>query len=61
VLSGSGAERMREIGVRSALGASRENIYGLVIGQGMTLAGIGAILGVGGAVPAARWSRCSSA
>jgi FtsX-like permease family protein len=54
VLSGSGAERMREIGVRSALGASWENIYGLVIGQGMTLAGIGAILGVGGAVFASR-------
>jgi putative ABC transport system permease protein len=50
VLSGSVAERIREIGVRSALGASPGDIYGLVIRQGMMLAAIGVILGVGGAI-----------
>ena len=37
VLAGSVAERTREIGVRSALGASRADIVGLVVRQGMTL------------------------
>jgi putative ABC transport system permease protein len=54
VLSGSVAERLREIGVRSALGASPADIYGLIIRQGMTLAAIGVILGVGGAIFASR-------
>jgi putative ABC transport system permease protein len=49
VLSGSVAERMREIGVRSALGASRGNILGLVARQGMTLTGIGIAIGLAGA------------
>jgi len=48
-LSGSVTERIREIGVRSALGASRGNILALVIRQGMTLTGIGVLIGVAGA------------
>jgi putative ABC transport system permease protein len=52
VLAGSVAERTREIGVRSALGASRSGILRLVVGQGMTVTGIGALLGVAGAVAA---------
>jgi putative ABC transport system permease protein len=52
VLSGSVTERMREIGVRSALGASRGNILALVVRQGMTLTGLGIAIGLGGAVAA---------
>jgi predicted permease len=54
VLSGSVTERMREIGVRSALGASRRDILALVVRQGMTLAGLGMALGLGGAAAATR-------
>jgi putative ABC transport system permease protein len=54
VLSGGVNERMREIGVRAALGASRRNILLLVIRQGMTLTGIGIMLGLFGAVVASQ-------
>jgi putative ABC transport system permease protein len=52
VLSGSVTERMREIGVRAALGASRRDIVGLVLGQGMTLTALGVVIGVAGAAAA---------
>ncbi len=54
VLSGSVTERMREIGVRAALGASRGKILALVIRQGMMLTAIGVVIGLGGAVAASR-------
>ncbi len=54
VLSGSVTERMREIGVRAALGASRRNILALILRQGMTLTGIGVVIGLGGAVAASQ-------
>ena len=54
VLSGSVTERMREIGVRSALGATRGNILGLVLGQGMALAALGMMIGLAAAVAASR-------
>ena len=47
VLSGSVTERMREIGVRSALGASRGDIVALVVRQAMTLTGLGVVIGPG--------------
>jgi ABC-type antimicrobial peptide transport system permease subunit len=50
VLSGSVTERMREIGVRSALGASRGDIVAMIVRQGMTLTGLGVAIGLSGAV-----------
>jgi putative ABC transport system permease protein len=47
VVSGSVAERTREIGVRSALGASRRDIVSLVLRQGLTLTALGVVIGLG--------------
>ena len=52
VLASSVAERTREMGVRSALGASRQAIVALVVRQGMTLVAGGVALGVIGAAAA---------
>ena len=54
VLSGRVEERTREIGVRSALGASRGDIMGLVVREGMLLTAIGAAFGLAGALGATR-------
>jgi putative ABC transport system permease protein len=54
VLSGSVAERTREIGVRAALGAKRVNILTLILRQGLTLTGLGVAIGLAGAVVASQ-------
>jgi ABC-type antimicrobial peptide transport system permease subunit len=54
VLSGSVTERMREMGVRAALGASRGDIVALVLRQGMAMVVVGVVLGLGAAVATSR-------
>jgi len=49
VLSYSVSQRTQEIGVRMALGASRQNVFGLIVAHGAQLAGLGIICGVVGA------------
>jgi putative ABC transport system permease protein len=44
------AERSHEIGIRMALGAERNGILRWVLGEGLTLAGLGIALGTGGAL-----------
>jgi putative ABC transport system permease protein len=54
VLAGSVTERTREMGIRSALGASRRRLLRLILRDGLALAGIGLIAGIAGALGLAR-------
>jgi putative ABC transport system permease protein len=54
VMSASVRQRYMEIGVRVALGATPSDVRGLVLGEGMRLAGLGAAIGLAGAVAATR-------
>jgi len=54
VLSYTVSQRIHEIGIRIALGAQPRDIVGLVLRQGMSLALIGIIVGLAGAVALTR-------
>jgi predicted permease len=55
VLSFGVAQRVREFGIRQALGANRAAILSLVLLQGLRTAGVGVVLGLGGAVIISRF------
>ena len=52
VLSAGVTERLREIGVRSALGATRGAIVRMVVGRGVALTAMGIAIGLAGALAA---------
>ena len=49
VIAHSVEQRTQELGVRMALGAARRDVLSLVMLQGLRIAGIGLLLGIGGA------------
>jgi len=55
VLAGAVTERTREIGVRTALGATPSAILGMIVLQGARLAGAGLLLGLLGALSLGRF------
>jgi len=57
VMSFSTGQRMPEFGVRIALGAKGRDIVGLVIRDGLRLAGIGVMAGLAAALPLSRLLR----
>jgi putative ABC transport system permease protein len=54
VISYAVGQRMREIGIRVALGAQRSNVLTLVVSQGLRLVGLGITIGLIGAVALTR-------
>ncbi|MEP6539063.1 MAG: ABC transporter permease [Bryobacteraceae bacterium] len=54
VMALSVSQRRQELGIRMALGATRESIVRMVVGQGLTLALVGTVFGIAGAIALTR-------
>ena len=54
VLSLAVAQRRRELGIRMALGAERRGVLTMILGQAMSLAAVGGLIGAVGALMAGR-------
>jgi ABC-type antimicrobial peptide transport system permease subunit len=50
VLAYTVTQRTREFGIRVALGAGGRDVVGMVVGQGLKLAGIGLLIGISSAL-----------
>jgi ABC-type antimicrobial peptide transport system permease subunit len=50
VMALSVSQRTSELGIRMALGASRQSIIAMVVRQGLTMALIGTVLGIAGSL-----------
>jgi len=57
VISYTVSQRTREIGIRMALGAERGTLTALFVRQGLALAVLGAVIGVGASIAAMRFMR----
>lgn len=57
VISASVAQRTREIGVRMALGATKQTVLRAVLEQSLTIAGAGVVLGIVGSLASTRLLR----
>jgi putative ABC transport system permease protein len=57
VIAYSVTQRTREIGIRMALGAQRQQMLGMILRQSLTMAAIGIVLGLLGAIAATRLLR----
>ena len=54
VMALSSTQRTRELGIRLALGASRGDVLRLILGQGISLIGVGLLAGLAGTFAASR-------
>ena len=55
VIAYSVSQRTREIGIRMALGAQHGAVHRMFVRQGLTLAGVGVVCGLGAAIALGRW------
>jgi putative ABC transport system permease protein len=60
VLSTIVRQRTAEIGMRVVFGASRGNILGLIVGEGLKLSTAGVVVGLAATVAVTSLMRCSS-